>query len=163
ILPNARLEQGTGAWRVSSRDLGRQLQEDLSIAPNGIVDFGVADMGDSRDGKRTPIDLMIEFGGQRTAAEAALWLWGRLGGAPAALGWQDKRSDAFAALARGEQKAGDAGSGAGAQPSQEQAPLPRLLVSSKTFVAGFVSPNYAIDGLVQHRYLYSLTANTGHG
>jgi hypothetical protein len=40
---------------------------------------------------------------------------------------------------------------------------PPLLVSSADFVAGFVPPDYAIDGLVQRRYLYSLTANTGHG
>jgi hypothetical protein len=45
---------------------------------------------------------------------------------------------------------------------EEQKPA-RLLVSSAEFVAGFVSPDYAIDGLVQRRYLYSLTANTGHG
>src|SRR6516162_6258598 len=58
IFPHARFERGTGAYRISSRDLGRDLEEDLSIAPNGIVDFGVADMGDPRLGKRTPIDIV---------------------------------------------------------------------------------------------------------
>jgi hypothetical protein len=50
---------------VSSRALGRNLEEDLSIAPNGIRDWGVADMGDSRGGARTPIDLVIAHGGGR--------------------------------------------------------------------------------------------------
>jgi hypothetical protein len=48
-----------------------------------------------------------------------------------------------------------------------QAPEPdaprRLVKSSAEFVRGFVPPDYAIDGLVQRRFLYSLTAPTGHG
>jgi RecA-family ATPase len=119
LLPKAK-RQGTGAWRVSSRDLGRDLQEDLSIAPNGIVDFGVADQGDARDGKRSPIDLVIEQGGNHDPASAALWLCDRLGIAPATLGWEE---------------AGNADSDAGAQSSQEQAekarkPLPWLDMSN---------------------------------
>lgn len=50
-----------GIYRVSSKALGRKLEEDLSIAPEGIVDFGVADIGDSREGKRTPIMLVAEY------------------------------------------------------------------------------------------------------
>jgi AAA domain/RepB DNA-primase from phage plasmid len=42
-------------------------------------------------------------------------------------------------------------------------PAKPLLVSSGEFAAGLAPPDYAIDGLVQRRYLYSLTANTGHG
>ena len=45
----------------------------------------------------------------------------------------------------------------------EQAKDTPLLVSSADFAAKFVPPDYAIDGLVQRRYLYSLTANTGGG
>ncbi|KRR14653.1 hypothetical protein CQ12_11020 [Bradyrhizobium jicamae] len=48
-----------------------------------------------------------------------------------------------------------------------QAPAPEaqpcLVKSSAEFVRGFVPPDYAIDGLVQRRFLYSLTAPTGHG
>lgn len=87
----AEFQNGTGAWRISSRNLGRNLQEDLSIAPNGIVDFGVHDMGDPRLGKRTPIDLVLEFGSQRTAADAAKWICDRVGLSPSALGWQDSQ------------------------------------------------------------------------
>ena len=81
-------QPGTGAWRISSKNLGRNLQEDLSIAPNGIVDFGQHDMGDPRLGKRTPIDIALEFGRYRNAAEAAQWLCDRLGVAPESIGWQ---------------------------------------------------------------------------
>lgn len=83
----ARFQPGTGAWRISSRALGRNLQEDLSIAPTGIRDWGVGDMGDPRLGARTPIDLVIEFGFERTAKDAAFWLCHKLGRDPETLGW----------------------------------------------------------------------------
>jgi hypothetical protein len=38
-----------------------------------------------------------------------------------------------------------------------------LIVSSADFIAGFVPPDYLIDGLVQRRFVYSLTAPTGTG
>lgn len=82
-------QQGTGAWRVSSRSLGRNLEEDLSIAPTGIVDFGVHDMGDARQGKRTPIDLIIEHGHAPNAKEAALYLCELMGVPSASLGWEE--------------------------------------------------------------------------
>ena len=47
FFPGAKFQSSTGAWRVSSKGLGRALEEDLSISPLGIVDFGVHDMGDS--------------------------------------------------------------------------------------------------------------------
>jgi hypothetical protein len=39
----------------------------------------------------------------------------------------------------------------------------RLIKSSSEFLDGFTPPDYLIDGLVQRRFLYSLTAPTGHG
>lgn len=74
---------------MSSHALGRNLEEDLSIAPSGIVDFGVADMGDSRAGKRTPIDVIIEYGQAPNAKEAALYLCDLISINPASLGWED--------------------------------------------------------------------------
>lgn len=50
-----------GRYRVPSKALGRKLQEDLSISPDGIIDFGVADQGDAREGKRTAIELVVEY------------------------------------------------------------------------------------------------------
>jgi Bifunctional DNA primase/polymerase, N-terminal len=67
-----------GCWRVPSKSLGRDLQEDLSITPQGIKDFGIHDQGDAREGKRSPIDLVMEHG-QRGFAEAVDWLRERLG------------------------------------------------------------------------------------
>jgi hypothetical protein len=48
-------------YRVSSAALGRNLEEDLSLTPQGIVDFGVHDMGDANQGRRSAIDLVIEW------------------------------------------------------------------------------------------------------
>ena len=50
----AEYQPNTGAWRISSQALGRDLEEDLSIHPDGVTDWGVWDMGDARQGKRTP-------------------------------------------------------------------------------------------------------------
>jgi hypothetical protein len=51
-------------------------------------------------------------------------------------------------------------------PPMDKEPSPitqRRLVTSAEFVEAFVPPDYAIDGLIQRRFLYSMTANTGHG
>jgi RecA-family ATPase len=37
------------------------------------------------------------------------------------------------------------------------------LVTAAEFVAGYVAPDYAIDGLIQRSRVYALTAKTGHG
>jgi hypothetical protein len=81
IFPTAELQPGTGAYRVKSKDLGRGLEEDLSLSPDGIKDFGVHDLGDAREGKRTPIDVVIEWLDVKPkldATEAAEWLGKRL-------------------------------------------------------------------------------------
>ncbi len=72
LFPGARYQRGTGAWRVSSAELGRSLEEDLSLAPNGIRDFGL-EVG------RTPIGIVMEHGGAPDASRAAQWLAERLG------------------------------------------------------------------------------------
>jgi len=40
---------------------------------------------------------------------------------------------------------------------------PPLLCSSADFIAGFVPPDYQLDGILQRRFIYSLTARTGGG
>jgi Bifunctional DNA primase/polymerase, N-terminal/AAA domain/Primase C terminal 2 (PriCT-2) len=48
--------------------------------------------------------------------------------------------------------------------SRAEAPLKtKLMQSSAEFVAGFVPPDYLIDGLLQRRFVYSFTAPTGFG
>jgi len=39
----------------------------------------------------------------------------------------------------------------------------RLVLTAAEFVAGFRSPDYLIDGILQRGYLYALTARTNHG
>lgn len=50
-------------YRVASADLGLDFEEDLTIHPwpLGIKYFGVADQGDSSEGRRTPISLVAEL------------------------------------------------------------------------------------------------------
>jgi hypothetical protein len=83
-------QHGTGAWRICSKALGRDLEEDLSIAPSGIVDFGVHDLGDARQGKRTPIDIIIEHRQASNPIDAAHYLCGLLAIKPEELGWEGK-------------------------------------------------------------------------
>jgi DNA-binding transcriptional ArsR family regulator len=83
----AEYQPRTGAYRISSEVLGRNLQEDLSISPKGIKDWGVWDIGDPRKGKRTPIDLVLEFGARQNVKDAALWLCERTGVSAESLGW----------------------------------------------------------------------------
>jgi len=81
LLPAAK-RQATGAWRVSSRDLGREFEEDLSIHPDGIQDFGP-------EAPLTPIDLVKKHRGVELK-DAAFWLCERIGADPAALGWAER-------------------------------------------------------------------------
>jgi hypothetical protein len=94
IFPNARFERATKAWRVSSRDLGRDNEEDLSLSPKGIKDWGVWDVGDARKGRRSAIDIVKDYGGKRDEKEAAFWLCERCGVDPAKLGWRGKQDAA---------------------------------------------------------------------
>ena len=50
-----------------------------------------------------------------------------------------------------------------ANGEQPKATKRRLMQSSAEFVAGYVPPDYLIDGLLQRRFVYSLTAPTGSG
>jgi hypothetical protein len=83
LFPKAKFESGTGAWRVSSKDLDRELQEDISIHPDGIRDFG-------EEEKLSAIDLVMRHGDAESAVEAALWLCERLSVEPESLGFRAK-------------------------------------------------------------------------
>jgi len=81
LFPSAIPKNGSAGsgYRVTSKSLNRQLQEDLSIMPEGIVDFGVADMGDAKQGRRTPIDLVMEWLPTAKPKDALHWLAQRIG------------------------------------------------------------------------------------
>jgi AAA domain len=49
------------------------------------------------------------------------------------------------------------------QPGSSEPRESKLLLTSAEFVADFVPPDYLIDGLIQRRYFYSMTAPTGAG
>jgi hypothetical protein len=75
LFPRARFQPGTSAWRVSSEDLGRDLEEDISIHPEGIWDFG-------EEVPLAAVDLVMRYAGVGTAIDAALWLCRNLGITP---------------------------------------------------------------------------------
>ncbi|QLP97481.1 MAG: AAA family ATPase [Rhodoblastus sp.] len=126
IFPRAKWYPGSGDYRVSSVDLGRSLEEDISFklgSSGGIVDFGVHDMGDARRGRRTPVDVVIEHGGAPDAKAAAFWLCERLGRTPEDFGWGERAPepandhqphDASAEPRAGAERANDASPNRGA-------------------------------------------------
>jgi hypothetical protein len=81
--------------------------------------------------------------------------------------WKERRLSEDAAIARYDTRCAQQMSGmpmpAALLRVVPSAPLPDLLVSSAVFIAGFVPPEYLIDGIVQRRYFYSMTAQTGVG
>ena len=89
---------------MASRALDRNEEEDLSILPTGIKDFGIHDQGDSRGGRRTPIDLVMEHGHQKEAASAALWLCRQMGIEPESLGWRSQTRTRPCARTEGSRK-----------------------------------------------------------
>jgi hypothetical protein len=93
LFPKARFQTGTGAWRVSSEDLGRDLQEDISIHPSGITDFG-------EERTYTPVSLVLEYESScKSPRAAALWLCAQLGIDPQTLHWSAKCMTPKTALA----------------------------------------------------------------
>lgn len=64
-------ERKGGEYRISSKALGRDNEEDVHIKPTGIMDWGVHDLGDESEGYRTPVSLVSEWvtGDKRLAAE----------------------------------------------------------------------------------------------
>jgi hypothetical protein len=77
VFPTAKRTR-KGGYRVRSADLGRGLLEDLSLTPSGLKYFGVADQGDPRQGRRSPIDIVMEW--EHLDFEAAMrWFEDKLG------------------------------------------------------------------------------------
>jgi hypothetical protein len=134
LFPNA--EPYQGGYRVPSAALGRDLQEDLGIHPSGIYDHG-------EEKGYTAIDLVAKhLAGCERPHDAMVWLCKQLGmEAPRPKGSKQDAADI----------------------AMERFGRPNLLQSSAEFVAGFVPPDYLIDGLLQRRSVYSLTAGTGTG
>jgi hypothetical protein len=110
-VDSERSQSPNGSWRASAEETGRahQYEEDLTIGMNpatgklGIVDRAVHDMGDPREGRRTPIDLVLEWVAAESLPKplipnqplrAAHWLCEAIGRDPAEFGWKDGRASA---------------------------------------------------------------------
>ncbi|MFT8245213.1 DUF3987 domain-containing protein [Roseomonas sp. BN140053] len=107
----AREQAGTGAWRVSSADLNRGLEEDLSYHPTeGGMDWGTRE-------SCSPIDIAMQHGGAPDPAAAALWLCEQLGVAPESLGWRGRQGSR---PAPGAEEAEEAEEGFTAPPPGEE-------------------------------------------
>jgi hypothetical protein len=65
----------------------------------------------------------------------------------------------YESIEDGARKNAAKGNGHSSEPGAE---LPRIK-SSKDFIAGFIPPDYLVDGLLQEAFLYSLTGATGAG
>ena len=77
LFPTAKRTR-KGGYRVTSADLGRGVEEDVSFTPNGIKYFGIADQGDKRKGRHTPVALVAEWQ-HAELPQAAEWLEKALG------------------------------------------------------------------------------------
>lgn len=71
LFPTATKSGAGGAWRVTSKALGRTLEEDLSLHFSGIKDFGT-------EQGLSPIDVVMTFGG-KSAGDALRWLASAIG------------------------------------------------------------------------------------
>jgi hypothetical protein len=60
-----------------------------------------------------------------------------------------------------ERKARKNGGDGGPQPDPQPSEI--RLLTQKQFLAGFIPPDYLVDGVLQRRFIYALTAVTGHG
>jgi hypothetical protein len=139
IFPTA-AQEASGAWRVSSADLGRSLEEDLSMHPtSGGQDFGTRE-------PLSPISTVARWGGAADAKAAAHWLCEQLGKNPAALGWKEAKEPPKVKIPPPE-------------PGNPEYPL----LDADAFMATFTNPDYLVDGIIQRARVHALTSMTGHG
>lgn len=122
-----------------------------------ISTAGICDHSDDNRGY-SPIDLVMACHGV-SHVEAADWLRGKLGIGEAPKTYS---GDAAASLLAGVRARQGGVKKPAPKAANDNTPQP-LIVSSGDLVRGFTPPDYAIDGVVQAGFLYSVTANTGAG
>lgn len=138
-----------GAWRAHSVDLGRNLEEDISVhATAGGHDFGTRT-------SKTPIDLVIEHGGLATAKDAAFLLCDWLSVDPVSLGWQLRQEARPGRTERREQRGGD---GAGPQGEAWPEPVDFLADDDLTGVPE-LRPEHLPDAL--YRFVHDIAVRMG--
>ena len=104
VFPKAEEQTGGGlthgCWRVSSADLGRNLEEDISMHPaDGGHDFGTRQ-------SCSPIDVVMEWAGAATAKDAAFFICEKLGIDPVDCGWKEPKSKKERPKAAGRKSTG---------------------------------------------------------
>jgi Protein of unknown function (DUF3987) len=139
LFPSARRQAGTGVWRVTSKDLGRPLEEDISIHPDGIQDFG-------REQPETPINLVVEYGSAPNTKDAALWLCEQLGVDPESLGWEHRKPAVRFGPATSEPEAANDNDPDAETPEQSTA-LP-LILQTKSKLADFTRPGGLVEDMI---------------
>ena len=139
LFPSARSYHD--GYRVTSRNLQRDCEEDLGIQPNGIKDFGVHDTGDPHGGRRTPIDLVIEHGRLADAKEAALWLCDQMGISPDRLGWRKAQSSTPPPDSAPPPRSKEA-------PSSTAEPARQEFIPLSAFIAGPPKSSYLIKSIL---------------
>lgn len=161
LFPDAKpYRQG---YRVTSRNLQRDLEEDLGIQPDGIKDFGTHDQNDAKGGRRTPIDLVIEWGQARDAKESALWLCDQMGLSPDQLGWKKPREITESAKSQFESPALDIH-----ETDPRTSPPPQNTQSNEfiplaQFIAGPPSHSYLIKKVLPARGLGQVFGSSNVG
>lgn len=83
LLPTAKASHQGYSW--TSKAIGRDLEERISFHPKGIKDFGIADMGDPLNGRRSPVMLVAEYVTDGDTARAAQMLAQLLNTTPSGL------------------------------------------------------------------------------
>jgi len=71
--------------------------------------------------------------------------------------WDDRWKSRYADISRLVESA------QGPEANPQEATSGKLVQSSSEFVAGFVPPDYLVDGLLVRQFVYSFTGPTGHG
>lgn len=74
-----------GGYRVSSRSLGRDLEEDLCLHPNGIMDWG-------EETGMNPVQVAAKWGNLDKPLDAALWLCEQCGVVPETIGYKNGKT-----------------------------------------------------------------------
>jgi hypothetical protein len=99
---------------------------------------------------------LVASGMRDDAAVNLLRGWMEYSNAPRDDRWQDRLDEVPRAVSSARAKFGQAETAS----SKTAGPL---IKSSAEFVKDFIPPNYLVDGLLQRRYCYALTARTGDG
>lgn len=150
---------GAGKWKVRGADYAQHFRgADVVIIPDNDLD--------PRKGRRHANDIAKDLHDVAERVRVLLLPAGKdltewieeHGGSREAL---DALTESAPEYMNGYDPSGDGGAPQAPQP-QEQYTREFRLIPCAEFVAGFIPPRYLIDGILQRKFIYSLTGLTGH-